>query len=233
MKNVIITGAAGNLGTEVTEYFLEKGYRVIATVLNDAEADRLESGTDHRERLTIEVFDLTNEKTVPAFAGPVIGQYGAIHGVLLLAGGFAMGDIRATSLQDIKSQLSINFDTAYPMARTFFSHLMERGEGRLVFVGTRPALNPADGKHMIAYALAKSLLFRLSEQLNAAAAGTKVVSTVVVPSTIDTPTNREAMPQADFGKWVKPRQIAELLHLVCSETGAPLRETVLKVYGES
>ncbi|QEC51830.1 short-subunit dehydrogenase [Anseongella ginsenosidimutans] len=234
MKNIIITGAAGNLGKAVSVHFLKKKYRVIALVRDAGEAEALSGSVDlDAANLQVEALDLTDEQAVEAVSGKVIRDYGNIDAALLLAGGFAMGNIHTTSMQDIKSQLAINFETAYPLARHIFRHMLEKGSGRLVFVGTRPALKPADGKNMIAYALSKSLLFNLSEQLNEEAAGTNVVSSVIVPSTIDTPANRAAMPKADFDKWVKSQQIAELLHLICSETGAPLRETVLKIYGHS
>lgn len=234
MKNIVITGAAGNLGKVVSVHFLKNEYRVIALVRDAAEAEALnKSAGPDTANLQVEVLDLTDEKAVEVVSGKVVSDYGDIDAALLLAGGFAMGNIHTTSMQGIKSQLVVNFETAYPLARHIFRHMLEKGSGRLVFVGTRPALKPADGKNMIAYALSKSLLFHLSEQLNEEAAGSNVVSSVIVPSTINTPANRAAMPQADVNKWVKPQQIAELLHLICSETGAPLRETVLKIYGHS
>lgn len=236
MSHVVITGAGGNLGREVVRYFLEQGFRVTATVRDAAEASGLRRELESRgsyeskeDLLEVTELELTDEEAVRGFAGGT-GRRQPVDAVFMLAGGFAMGGVKNTDLEAIRKQLSVNFETAYPLARAFFGHMKERGRGRLVFVGTRPALEPAAGKDMVAYALAKSLLFRLSEMLNEAARGTDVVSSVIVPSTIDTPANRQSMPDADFDKWVKPAQIAALLHMVCSDTGAPLRETVLKIY---
>jgi NAD(P)-dependent dehydrogenase (short-subunit alcohol dehydrogenase family) len=86
---------------------------------------------------------------------------------------------------------------------------------------------------VVAYALSKSLLFTLAELLNAEAKGTNVTATMVVPSTLDTPANRENMPDADTGNWVQPEALAEVLEFVVSEKGSPLRETVLKVYNKA
>ena len=86
---------------------------------------------------------------------------------------------------------------------------------------------------MVAYGLAKSLIFRLAELMNDEAKGKNVVTTVVVPSTIDTPPNRKAMPEANFENWVKPEAIANVIYWHCTEEATVLREPVLKVYNKA
>ena len=88
-------------------------------------------------------------------------------------------------------------------------------------------------KDMIGYGLSKALVIRLSELLNVEAKGKDVVSVVVVPSTIDTPENRKSMPEADFDSWVKASDIANIIYLHTTPEMKVLRETVLKVYGNS
>jgi NAD(P)-dependent dehydrogenase (short-subunit alcohol dehydrogenase family) len=144
-----------------------------------------------------------------------------------------MGKIEATSGDDLKKQLALNFDTAYNVARPVYRHMVANNYGRIVLIGSRPALQPADGKNMIAYAMSKSLLFRLAEYINAESKGKNVTATVIVPSTIDTPPNRKSMPDADPSKWVKPGDLAEIMQFVISDSGSALRETVLKVYNNS
>lgn len=229
MKTVIITGASGNLGLAVTNLFLEKGYRVVATVTSEESKETLPP----HERLQIEIIDLTNEAAVTSLLNNVVEQYGNVEAALLLVGGFAMGNISVTKLDDIKKQISLNFDTAYNVARPVFEHMLHRNSGRLVFIGSRPALKAADGKNMIAYSLSKSLLFKLAEYLNEEARGKNITATVIVPSTIDTPANRKSMPDVNPGKWVKPEALAEILEFVCSEKASVLRETVLKVYNNA
>src|SRR5215218_8913801 len=158
-KTIIITGANGNLGTAVTNVFLSKGYKVIATVHDDNAKKDLAPN----ERLHIEVIDLTNEEATGAFVQRTIQQHQKIDGALLLVGGFAMGNIKETGSIDIKKQLSLNFDTAYHAARPIYQHMIEQNNGRIVFIGSRPALKASDGKNMIAYSLSKSLLFKLAE----------------------------------------------------------------------
>lgn len=229
MKNVIITGANGNLGLAVTNLFLERGYTVMATVRDDAAKSELPTHAN----LQVTVIDLTDEEKTASFVEQVIATYKKVNAALLLVGGFAMGNLKSTTGNDIKSQITLNFETAYHVARPVFQHMLENGDGRIVFIGSRPALQAADGKNMIAYSISKSLLFRLAEYLNEEAKGKNVTATVIAPSTLDTPLNRKSMPKANPDNWVKPEALAEILEFVVSEKGTPLRETVLKVYNNA
>ena len=86
---------------------------------------------------------------------------------------------------------------------------------------------------MVAYSLAKSLIFRLVELMNDEAKGKNVVTSVVVPSTIDTPQNRKSMPDVNPANWVKAEQIADIIYFYCSEKAEVLREPVIKVYSNA
>ena len=90
-----------------------------------------------------------------------------------------------------------------------------------------------NSKGMVAYGLAKSLIFRLAELMNDEAKGHNVVISVIVPSTIDTPQNRSSMPDADFNKWVKAEAIADTIYFYCTPQGSILREPVIKVYNNA
>ena len=228
-KTIIITGANGNLGTAVTKVFLDKGYKVIATVHND---DAKKEMPEH-SNLQVEAVNLANEMEAASFVQSSIDANKKIDGALMLAGGFAMGNIAATKNEDIKKQVSLNFDTAYHIARPLLEHLLQNNYGRLVFIGARPAIKAVNGKGLIAYGLSKSLLFKLAEYINEEAKGKNVTATVIVPSTIDTPLNRKSMPDTDPGNWVKPEALAEIIEFVCSEKSSTLRETVLKVYNNA
>ena len=229
MKNIIITGANGNLGTAVTKTFVDKGYHVIATV---AEHKMSKDITAH-DNIQVNVENLENEEEASAFVDKAIKENGQIEAVLLLVGGFTAGNIAKTSIVDVHVQIALNFNTAFNVAKPIFAHMLEKGNGRIVFIGSKPALEASAGKNVIAYGLSKTLLFKFAEYLNADAKGKNVVATVVVPSTIDTELNRKSMPDVDPGKWVKASALAEILEFVVSEKGTPLRETVLKVYNNA
>lgn len=229
MKTVIITGANGNLGSAVTNTFLDKGYKVVATII----AETMRPEMPAHPNLEVQVVDLGNEEATVSFVNRVIAKYKTVDAALMLVGGFAMGNVAATTSADIQKQFSLNFETAYHVARPLFQHMMGNGNGRLVFIGARPALEASQGMNLVAYGLSKSLLFKLAEYLNAEAKGKNVVATVVAPSTLDTPLNRKSMPDTDPAIWVKPSALAELLAFVVSDASSVLRETVLKVYNNA
>jgi NAD(P)-dependent dehydrogenase (short-subunit alcohol dehydrogenase family) len=228
-KTIIITGANGNLGTAVVKKFLEEGHKVIAV---DHSGSHL-GFADRHPNFELHGINLTDETESPTFVKEAASLYGRIDGGILLAGGFEMGGIDTTDGAALKRMFSLNFETAYYLARPLFQHMLQNGYGRLVFTGARPGLNAAEGTNKIAYALSKSLLFTLADILNQEAKGKNVTVSVIAPSTIDTPPNRQSMPDANFNNWVKPEQIAEVLAFICSDKGEVLREPVYKVYNNA
>lgn len=229
MKTIIITGANGNLGTACVKKFLQEGYTVIAVDNNDAHL-AFAKGNPQYAFVTV---NLSDEAASGAFINDTIKKYGKVHAALMLVGGFAAGNMDATTGADLHKMYSLNFETAYFMARPLLQHMQQHGYGRLIFIGARPALKPAQGKELMAYALSKSLLFKLADFINETTKGTNVTATVVVPSTIDTAINRQSMPDADPANWVTPSAIADTMEFITSDKGHVLRETVLKVYNNA
>ena len=229
MRTAIVTGASGNLGQAVVNKFLADGFAVTGTVIPN---DPVPLDITHKN-FTKEIVDLTDEKTAGDFIRSVIQRSNTIDAAVLTVGGFAMGKIADTSIQDISKQYRLNFETAYNTARPVFDQMMKQGSGRMFMIGSRPGLDMKNSKGMIAYGLSKSLIFRLAELMNDEAKGQNVVISVIVPSTIDTPQNRKSMPDADPNKWVRPEAIADVISFYCSEEADMLREPIIKVYGRS
>ncbi|MBL7737919.1 MAG: SDR family NAD(P)-dependent oxidoreductase [Chitinophagaceae bacterium] len=229
MKTVIVTGASGNLGRAVINRFLAEGYFVHGTVISNGPVPC----DIQDERFEKAVVDLLNEEDAERFTASVIARQGAIHAAVLTVGGFAMGDIAATKASDIFKQYRLNFETAYNIARPVFVQMLKQGTGRIFMIGSKPGLQAGLGTGMTAYSLGKSLIFHLAELMNNEAKGTNVVTSVLVPSTIDTPQNRKAMPDADFADWVKTEDIAETICYYCSEKAKAIREPLIKVYNNA
>jgi len=229
MDHILITGASGNLGMAVTGMLLEQGYRVSAMVSKRSNPRFME-----HPMLRVIQADLMNERDAEEAVHKAADDGPGISTGMLLVGGFAMGTIQQTSLTDVEKMYRLNFVTAYNVSRPLFK-LMEQQEkgGQLIFTGARPALDPGAARQMTGYALSKSLIFRLAEIINEEGTGKGITATVLVPGIIDTPQNRESMPESDFTKWVTPERIAEnLLHLL-TPAGRELRKTILKIYGDS
>lgn len=229
MKTIIVTGASGNLGQAVVKKFLAEVYNVVGTVIpNDPVSINI---TDSKfEKIAA---DLMNGEAAKKFVESIIAKYKTIDAAVLTVGGFAIGKIADTKTSDIAKQYKLNFETAYNVAHPVFTQMMKQNSGRIFMIGSKPGSDMRTSKGMIAYGLTKSLIFRLAELMNDEAKGHNVVTSVIVPGTIDTPQNRQSMPDADFNKWVKPEAIADVIYFHCSDDAAILREPVIKVYGNS
>src|SRR6201996_3139086 len=228
-KTILITGANGNLGAATVKKFLDEGHKAIAV---DQSGTHLGfAGTN--DNFELKSVNAGDEEAVSTFVEEIIELNGRIDGALLLVGGFAMGDIQQTDGAALRKMYALNFETAYFFARPLFTHMLDNGYGRLVFMGARPALRPEQGKGALAYSLTKNMLFALAELLNATAKGKNVVASVVAPSTIDTAINRKSMPDADFDTWVKPESIADVLEFICSDKGDTVREPIYKIYNNA
>ena len=229
MEHILITGAAGGLGKRVTEKFLEKGFRVSAFI-----SKKSDPGFLKHSLLRVTQVDLMNASETEAKIVEAAEMGPGIQAGILLVGGFAMGGIHETSAEDLGQMYNLNFITAYHAARPLL-RIMEKQEsgGQIILTGARPAFKPEAARQMVAYAFSKSLVFKLAEVINSEGKKNGIAASVIVPSIIDTPANRQAMPEADVTKWVTPEQIADnLLHLM-TPSGRKLRKTILKIYGDS
>ncbi|MBC7828996.1 MAG: SDR family NAD(P)-dependent oxidoreductase [Chitinophagaceae bacterium] len=229
MKTVVITGASGNLGQAVIKKFIDEGDKVIGTVIPNDPVP-MNYPLEQFEKVIV---DLMNEDDAQKFIDSVIGKYGSIDVVVLTVGGFAMGKIANTKTSDVQKQFKLNFETAYNVARPAFVQMMHQKSGRIFLIGSKPGLDAKNGKGMVAYGLSKSLIFRLADLMNDEAKGTDVVTSVIVPSTIDTPQNRQSMPEATFQNWVKPEQIADAIYFYSSAGAMVIREPIIKVYNNA
>lgn len=222
-KSVLITGASGNLGSAVVKKFQQEDYRVHA-VARDA------MGLDGVEVTPV---DLTNEADVSAYIEKVTAQNGNLQTAILLVGGFAAGNLKQTDGAALQKMYKLNFETTYFVVRALLPHFEANGGGHFVLIGTRAAFTPKDAQHLVAYGMSKSLVMYLAEIINAYGKDKGIQASVIVPSTIDTPPNREAMPNADVTKWTTGEAIADAIYFLTTDSGKHLRETVLKMYNEA
>lgn len=223
-KNVLITGAAGNLGSAVSKKLISEGYSVIGTIVPGHRAP--ENGVDFYE------CDLTDEKATQAFFQTLMKKYQKLDAVIMLVGGFAMGNIREASSDDMMKMLTLNYFTAFHSAQNAIKWMNEATGGKLIFVGAKPAVE-GGGAAVLPYAISKSAVIKLAEIINEDKNNKNIQASVIIPSIIDTPPNREGMPDANFDNWVKPEEIAENIAFLISDKANVLRDTVLKIYNNS
>lgn len=228
-KIIVVTGASGNLGQAVVKNFLRDGYIVIGTTTHNKQAEK--DAVD--KKLELVAVDLMNEESAQQFVEDIIQKHGRIDAAVLTVGGFAMGSVVKTTTADILKQYKLNFETVYNTVRPVFVQMLKQNSGRIFIIGSRPGLEAAQSNGMVAYGLTKSLLFRLAEMMNMEAKDTNVVTSVVVPSIIDTPQNRKDMPDADADKWVKPEAIADIISFYCTDEAAAVRAPIIKVYNNA
>lgn len=218
-KNILITGATGNLGAVVVKTLQQKGYHIIATSRKKTTQD----GVDFFE------CTLDQETSVKACFDQIRSKYDQLHATVMLAGGFGMGNIRESGASDLDKMFQINFKTAYFTAQQSVLWMNETGGGKLIFTGAKPALE-GGGAATLPYMLSKNAVIKLAEAINEDEKNNNIQASVIVPSIINTPPNRESMPNANFDDWVKPEEIADQIEFLISDSSTPLRNTVLKIY---
>jgi NAD(P)-dependent dehydrogenase (short-subunit alcohol dehydrogenase family) len=126
--------------------------------------------------------------------------------------------------------VELNLNTAVIAARAVLPGMTERGYGRIVTVGSRPAIDPTP--NTAAYSAAKAAVVAMTRSLGRELRGTGVTANCILPSTIDTPQNRESMPRADPSRWVKPEEIGRIVAFLCSEASGVIRGAAIPVYGD-
>lgn len=227
-KQVIVSGATGALGKDVVKKLTELGYGMHINV-REGKTNAYADNSSVSNYLA----DLSNAEQAELFVAEAITNAGKIKAGILLAGGFAMAKLTDTTDADIEQMLTMNFKTAFHIVKPLMKHFEVNGGGQFIFIGARPALVAEAGTGSFAYTLAKTLIFQMADLINAEGKSKNITATVIVPSIIDTPDNRAAMPNSDFSKWIPATDMAEGIAFVLSDTGKKLRQTVLKLYNEA
>lgn len=227
-SNIIISGASGNLGKDVVQKLADLGHGIYA--ISGSHGKDI---FDNLSQVHVQTVDLTDSMAASDYVENTISNAGPVQAGVFLAGGYAPGKMEDTHIKDIERMLRINFYTAFNLVKPLMAQFKIQGGGQFIFIGARPALIAEQGAGNFAYSLSKSLIFEMAELINAEGESQNITATVIVPSTIDTTTNREAMPDADFSKWIPTADIAETIAFVLGETGKKMRQTVIKLYNQA
>jgi NAD(P)-dependent dehydrogenase (short-subunit alcohol dehydrogenase family) len=228
-RHVVVTGGTGALGSAVVSSLVRAGAICHVPYIMSAEAERFPLREDPKVRL-VAVSDLSDETAVNTFYRTVPGLWASIH----LAGGFAMGPVAEISKSDLMKQIDMNFTTAFLCCKAaVISMLREERGGRIVNVASRPALEWRLGSGMTAYAASKASVAALTTALAEEVVSRGILVNAVAPSTMDTPANRKAMPNAEYAAWPKVEEVAAAIVFLASPENRVTRGAVVPVYGRS
>lgn len=218
-KSIIITGANGALGRVVVDTTIEQGASVIAM---DRVFDRDRDGVQQI------VIDLTDAEAI----SEALTEIDSIDGLFNIAGGFAMGPaVHETQASEWEAMFAMNVVTARNMCAAVVPKMLTVGHGAIVNVG---AMSAQEGQgNMGAYCVAKSTVMRLTESLSKELRQLGINVNAVLPSIIDTPMNRDDMPDADYSKWVAPSALAEVICFLGSDAARAMHGALVPVVGRS
>lgn len=227
----MITGASGNLGGAAAWAFRAVGAKL---VLVDRHEEVLESLfpdlVNDSDCLLSGCADLTDPDEVSPVVQAAVGHFGRIDILVNTVGGYRAGTpIYETSLDTWDFMINLNARSVFITTQCVLPFMIRQERGKIIHLAARPGL--AGRANMSAYSASKAAVIRLTESAAAEVKDKGVNVNCILPGTIDTPANREATPAADFGKWVKPASLAEVILFLSSESARDIHGAAIPVYG--
>jgi NAD(P)-dependent dehydrogenase (short-subunit alcohol dehydrogenase family) len=225
----IVTGGAGALGGAVTARLLDDGATVCVPLEHARDGDRLRAGlpASGHDRVMTDVIDVRELDAMTAFADAVAKRHGRVDILVTLVGGFAGGGLLETDRATWDRMLGMNLTSTFVAARAVAPHMVRAGRGRIVTIASRAVLPPAGG--FIGYTTAKAGVIAFTEALAHEMRPHGVTVNTVLPSTMDTPANRAAMPDSDRKGWVPVESVADVIAFLVRDESAHLTGALLTV----
>ncbi len=231
-KVIVVTGATGALGRAVVDTLLAANASVGIVRGRAAGMERLLDELQTAERVSGHAADLTDERQTAKAVAAVAAHFGGLDGLVATAGGFGGGKpVHETALVDWQGQQEINLTTVFLTCKAVAPHLIQRGGGAIVTIGSRPALRGTP--NLAAYSVAKGGVLRLTEALAGELQEHDISVNCLLPSTIDTPANRAGASAAAISKWVKPAEIAVVARFLLGPEGRVISGAAIPVYGKA
>jgi NAD(P)-dependent dehydrogenase (short-subunit alcohol dehydrogenase family) len=227
----VVTGAAGALGSEVTRVLLERGHRIAAL---DLPSTRLEALA--RPGTCVPVgLNLTAASAWEETVAKIRSEFGAPTGAVLCAGGWAGGEPVHRTKDDSawRRMLDLNLETAERSIHALLPGMVEKGHGSIVVVGSRAVERPWENAGAAAYVATKSAVVAYAQTVAAEVLESGIRVNAVLPSVIDTPANRTAMPKADPLRWVTPESLARVVAFLLSDDARDISGAAIPVYARA
>jgi len=221
-KSVLITGGTGALGSAVAATLLQAGAICHVTWRSDKELSHF----DLADKVQLHQLDAQSEDAVVKLYASLPDLWGSIHTI----GGFAMAPVEKTSADDFNRMFQGNTLTTFLCCREAIKVMRQGGKGgRIVNVAARPAVVPTAG--MIAYSTSKAAVASLTQSLAEEVKNDDILVNAVLPSVMDTPANRKAIPNADFSEWPKVEEVAQAILFLAGPHNALTTGALVPVYG--
>lgn len=220
-RTAVVTGGTGALGQAVVERLLQSGVACHVTWKFEAELE----GFAHADAVALHEVDCADEDAVRDFYRALDRVDASIH----VVGGFAMAPIEDTSRADFLTMFELNAVTAFLCCREAVRKMRWGGGGHIVNVAARPAVQPSGG--MIAYTTAKAAVASLTQCLADEVRDDSICVNAILPSILDTPANRSAMPSADFERWPKVDDVAQAIAFLASPESRLTSGALVPVFG--
>lgn len=221
---VVVTGGTGALGSAVVQLLLERGAVCHATSHSNRGKDR---PTVHKNP-HMHLVDCTDEREVTDFYSRIGPIWASIHTI----GGFSAASVEQTRAGDLRRMFELNAISCFLCCREAIGEMRKTGHGgRIVNVAARSGVVPSSG--MIAYAAAKSAVTAITQSLAKETRDDRIWINAVLPSTMDTPANRDSMPDADFSRWPTVEQVAQTIAFLASPANALTSGALVPVYGQA
>jgi len=232
-KVALITGGTGALGRAVTVAFVEAGATVAVSYVVDREIPECKECLG--AKADVPVFlkaNVTVEAEVQRLVQTLTQRFSRIDILLALVGGY-VGDLPVAQLPEATwdHMMSLNLKSAFLCCKHVVPVMQRSGGGRIVTVSSRAAVKVFPG--ISAYAAAKAGILTFTETLASEVLKDNITVNAILPSVIDTPANRKAMPGSDYSAWVKPEEIARVLLFLCSDASREISGASIPIYGRA
>lgn len=224
-KVVLVTGANGGLGTYVTQAFLDAGATVMGT------SRKIQQSDFNHPNFTAVAAEISTLEDARTLVDQLVARCGKLDVLAHTVGGFAGGQALAeTDDATFQRMLDLNLNSLFHILRAALPPLRKTGNGRVIAIGSRAALEPGAG--VGAYSASKAAMVSLIRTVALENKDAGVTANAILPGTMDTPANRKAIPNADVSKWVQPASVAALVVWLASEAGKDVNGSVIPVYGK-
>ena len=232
-RNVLITGGTGILGSAVTKAYLAQGDAVAVTYLFDNEVERFKAfNPELSEDVTFLFADVTEETEVQKTVEAFVAQFGSLDVLINIVGGF-VGGIPTAELEADRwdFMMNLNLKSVFLCCKAAIPHMTESGYGKIINVSARAGLKGEAG--LSAYCVSKGGVRTLTESLAAEVMDSGVNVNAIMPSIMDTPANRESMPDEDHDRWVVPEDVAKVICFLTSDDATIINGAAIPVYGRA